>query len=172
MSHLQLPPYERVGGAAHGRGRGELPPAQPRPHQPGRHQGRCPAHQVHAAAAWTVESRYRAMLKHSSPVTRDVHAAELVEEASLCPEPARGHGVHDGVDQGEDAVRVEVEPEDVKDVCDKMNDDMMTHLSAMAPDTMVAAVAANTNWNISSLLNIIFVLLFTLKIVMFTQIVI
>ena len=52
------------------------------------------------------------MLKHSSPVTRDVHAAELVEEASLGPEPARGHGVHDGVDQGEDAVRVEVEPRD------------------------------------------------------------
>ena len=47
-----------------------------------------------------------------SSVTRDVHAAELVEEASLGPEPARGHGIHDGVDQGEDAVCVEVEPRD------------------------------------------------------------
>ena len=54
MLHLQLPPYERVGGAAHGRGLGQLPPAQPRPHQPGRHQGGGAAHQVHAAAAWSM----------------------------------------------------------------------------------------------------------------------
>ena len=54
VSYLQLPPYERVGGAAHGRGLGQLPPAQPRPHQPGRHQGRGAAHQVHAAAAWSM----------------------------------------------------------------------------------------------------------------------
>ena len=80
------------------------------------------------------------------PVTRDIHDPQPVEEAALGPEPARGHGVHDGVDQGEDAVRVEVEPEDVKDVCDKMNDDMMTHLSAMAPDTIVVAVVAKDIW--------------------------
>ena len=46
---------------------------------------------------------------HSS-AAGDVHTAQLVEEAPGRPEPARRDAVHDGVHQGEDAVRVEVKP--------------------------------------------------------------
>ena len=48
--------------------------------------------------------------KMHSTTARDVHTAELVEEAPGRPEPARRDAVHDGVHQGEDAVRVEVKP--------------------------------------------------------------
>ena len=45
-----------------------------------------------------------------STTARDVDTAELVEEAPGRPEPASWDAVHDGVHQGEDAVRVEVKP--------------------------------------------------------------
>ena len=40
----------------------------------------------------------------------DVNSAELVQEAILGPEPVSREAVDDGVDQGEEAVGVEVTP--------------------------------------------------------------
>ena len=40
----------------------------------------------------------------------NVNDVEHVEEPCALPEPVGGHAVHDGVDQREEAVRVEVAP--------------------------------------------------------------
>ena len=40
----------------------------------------------------------------------DVDDVKDVEESCALPEPVGGHAIHDGVDQREEAVRVEVAP--------------------------------------------------------------
>ena len=83
---------EGVGGTPHRRRDVEVPAAEARPEHDGRHDGRGPADEVDAAAA------------------RDVDDVERVEEAGALPEPVRGHAVHDGVDEREEAVGVEIAP--------------------------------------------------------------
>ena len=83
---------EGVGGTPHRRRDVEVPAAEARPEHDGRHDGRGPADEVDAAAA------------------RDVDDVKRVEEARALPEPVRGHAVHDGVDEREEAVGVEITP--------------------------------------------------------------
>lgn len=52
-----------------------------------------------------------------APTAPDVDHAHLEEEALVGPQPVGGHAVDDGVDQGEEAVRVEVAPERERGIC-------------------------------------------------------
>ena len=94
-----------VSGGSHRRGLVQLPAAQPGPQQPGGHAGRGAytrnVSQYYCQKYKTVLSEiiYSLLTTNqvNSPATGDVNHAQLVEEATLGPQPAGRHAVNNRV---------------------------------------------------------------------------